>query len=243
MEYIPSGLDAGALKGNRGRFTMHKGTRTIIVLCCMCVLLAGSLALLVRRAPGYLLYRERPQKADCIIPLLGTEYVERKKEAFQLISEGYSKILLVPPRYRLVHMKDGRNKEPEQVKEELSELSIPAYKEHRQYRWHENTHIELILAKEYMMAYGFTSAIVVSSPYHMRRVKLLTGYVFPAGEYTITCVPDRRESIAEPWWSTRQGFAWVTKEYVKIAWFLVYYRFSELLTLASDFIEELFDSR
>lgn len=222
---------------------MDKRKRSIIFICCLCVLVAGALALLAHKAPGYLMYQDPPKKADCIIPLLGIEYVERKKEAFQLISEGYSKILLVPPRYRLVHVSDGKNRVPEQVKEELSELSILAYKENPRYRWHENTHIELILAKEYMMAYGYTSAILVSSPYHMRRVKLLSRYVFPENEYAITCIPDRYESPAAPWWSTRQGVGWVSKEYVKIGWFLVYHRFSELLTWLSDFFSGVFDSR
>jgi hypothetical protein len=203
----------------------------------------GCLAVLVRKAPGYLVYQDPPRKADCIIPLLGTEYLDRKKEAYQLISEGYSKILLVPPRYRLVHVTDGKSRVPEQVKEELSELSILAYKENPQYRWHENTHIELILAREYMMAYGFTSAIVVSSPYHMRRVKILTGYVFPEKEYTITCIPDRYESTGDPWWSTRQSFLWVIREYAKIGWFLVYHRFSELLSSLSDFMAGMFEPR
>jgi hypothetical protein len=222
---------------------LSKRTRHIIIICCLFVLLAGSLALVVQKAPGYLIYQDPPRKADCIIPLLGLEYLDRKKEAYQLITEGYSKILLVPPRYRLVHVRDGMKKEPEQVKEELSELSILAYKENPRYRWHENTHIELILAKEYMMAYGFSSAIVVSSPYHMRRVKILTHYVFPENEYAITCIPDRYEDTCVPWWSTRQGFAWVTREYAKIGWFLVYHRFSELLSSLSDFFAGMFDSR
>ncbi|HOI08088.1 MAG TPA: ElyC/SanA/YdcF family protein [Deltaproteobacteria bacterium] len=221
---------------------MNKRSRRIITLCISALLLAGSYYLL-KLAPGYLMYQEPPRKADCIIPLLGKEYIERKKEAYELISEGYSRVLLIPPRYRLVHVNDGNNRVPVPVKEELSELSILAYKEHPQYRWHENTHIELILAKQYMMAYGFTSAIVVSSPYHMRRVKLLSSYVFPEEQYTITCVPDRHARTASPWWSTREDFTWVTREYAKIAWLMIYYRFSELITFTSDLLSGLFGKR
>jgi len=170
---------------------------------------------------------------------LGKEYLERKKEAYQLISEGYSNVLLIPPRYRLVKVTERMERVPIQVKEALSELSINAYKVNPQYYWHENTHIELILAKEYMRAYGFDSAIIVSSPYHMRRVKLLTELVFPEEKYTITCVPDRYEHVHDPWWKSRKDVTWIAMEYTKITWFLIYQRFSELLTAIKHFSAQI----
>lgn len=198
------------------------------------------LPILSHNAPRYLTFREEPKKADCIIPLLGTEYVERKKEAFQLISEGFSNVLLIPPRYRLEKVTDAKEKIPMEVKEELSELSILAYKVHPQYRWHENTHLELILAKEYMVAYGFDSAIIVSSPYHMRRVKLLSQYVFAEDNFVITCVPDRYEELRSNWWKDRRSVSWIVKEYSKIAWFFFYQRFSQMLTFLADTVSQVF---
>lgn len=195
----------------------------IAIACCLGVLFSLSY-----KAPHYLMYREEPRKADCIIPLLGNEYLERKKEAFQLIAEGFSNVLLIPPRYRLERVTDRQEKVPLQIKEELSELSIRAYKVNPRYRWYENTHLELILAREYMTAYGFASAIIVSSPYHMRRVKLLASSVFPQDEFEITCVPDRYESMHSSWWTDRKAIMWISREYTKIAWFLFYHRFSEL---------------
>ncbi|MDM7912857.1 MAG: hypothetical protein QUS09_07145, partial [Methanotrichaceae archaeon] len=62
----------------------------------------AMLAVIIHKAPDYLLYHDEITKADCIIPLLGKEYIPRKKEAFRLISEGFSQVLLIPPRYRLV---------------------------------------------------------------------------------------------------------------------------------------------
>lgn len=209
------------------------------IIACLILLALGSLPILSHNAPTYLIYREEPKKADCIIPLLGTEYIERKKEAFQLISEGFSNVLLIPPRYRLVKVTDAKEKIPVQVKEELSELSILAYKVHPKYRWHENTHLELILAKEYMEAYGFDSAIIVSSPYHMRRVKLLAEYVFPEDNFVITCVPDRYEVIRKAWWKDRKSLSWIAMEYSKIAWFLFYQRFSQMLTYFVDTVSQI----
>lgn len=218
---------------------MKRQKRYIIGLCIIAVILGLSLTL-ASHSPKYLLFREQPKQSDCIIPLLGKEYLERKKEAYQLISEGYSKVLLIPPRYRLVKVTEQMERVPIQVKEALSELSINAYKVNPQYYWHENTHIELILAKEYMRAYGFDSAIVVSSPYHMRRVKLLTELVFPEKEYTITCVPDRYEHVHNPWWKNRKDLTWITMEYTKITWFLIYQRFSHMLTAIKHLSAQVF---
>jgi hypothetical protein len=217
---------------------LNRKRKYIITLCIVVIVLGFSL-ILASHSPSYLLFREQPKVADCIIPLLGKEYLERKKEAYQLISEGYSNVLLVPPRYRLVKVTEQMERVPIQVKEALSELSIDAYKVNPQYYWHENTHIELILAKEYMRAYGFDSAIIVSSPYHMRRVKLLAEYEFPEKEYAITCVPDRYEHIHDPWWADRKDLTWIIKEYAKITWFLIYQRFSELLTTVRHFIAQV----
>lgn len=206
------------------------GKKVYLITILAVAFVLGVVLSLSYKAPYYLMYREEPRKADCIIPLLGNEYLERKKEAYQLIAEGFSSVLLIPPRYRLVKVTDRQEKMDLQVKEELSELSIRAYKVNPQYRWYENTHIELIMAREYMLAYGFDSAIIVSSPYHMRRVKLLASNVFPRNEYDITCVPDRYESMYNPWWADRKGIMWISREYTKIAWFLFYHRFSELFT-------------
>ncbi len=215
----------------------------LIVLIVGALLCLFMILTLLSRAPGYLLYSENPKKADCIIPLLGKEYVERKKEAFRLIAEGYSSVLLIPPRYRLVHVTNDSLKVPLQIKDELSDLSIYAYKGNPQYRWHENTHLELILAKEYMMAYKFDSAIIVSSPYHMRRVRIIADRVFGDGNYLITCVPDRFEAIHNPWWLDRKGLIWVSMEYLKIGWLLVYERFYDLISSVMDFFERIYTSR
>lgn len=217
-----------------------KRKRRYLIVFCIAVIVVGLSITLAFHSPSYLLFREKPKQSDCIIPLLGREYLERKKEAYQLISEGYSNVLLIPPRYRLVKVTEQMERVPIQVKEALSELSIDAYKVNPQYYWHENTHIELILAKVYMQAYGFDSAIIVSSPYHMRRVKLLTKLVFPENEYTILCVPDRYENVHDPWWTNRKDVTWIIMEYTKITWFLIYQRFSELFTAIRHFSGQFF---
>ena len=92
----------------------------------------------------------------------------------------------------------------------------------RRYRVFENTHLEMIKGKKIMDKLGYRSAIIVSSPYHMRRLQLIAGKVFgddyrigfqatPFEEYdTLGCFRS---------WKAFQN---VRNEYLKIGWFLVY---------------------
>ncbi len=63
----------------------------------------------------------------------------------------------------------------------------------------------------------------MSSPYHMRRIRMLAGKVFGDGRYTFYCVPsefEKRYDVTD--WRVRCGRENMLSEYVKIGWFIVY---------------------
>ena len=75
--------------------------------------------------------------------------------------------------------------------------------------------------------YGLDSLIIVSSPFHMRRVKFSFQRVFAgSGIYlTYCCVPLEAEKIElERWWTREREFVKVVNEYLK----LLYYWFKYL---------------
>ncbi|EFK09732.1 conserved hypothetical protein [delta proteobacterium NaphS2] len=87
----------------------------------------------------------------------------------------------------------------------------------------EDTHSEVLRAKEMMDAYGLKSAIFVSSPYHMRRIKIIAAKVFGQKNYDLSFVPTPYEKTCGPlWWTDSYCLKWVMGEYVKIPWFLSY---------------------
>ena len=53
-------------------------------------------AVLFIYAPNYLVYSDKPQKADAVVLFLGNEYKERRAEAVHLIRDGYADYLLIP---------------------------------------------------------------------------------------------------------------------------------------------------
>ena len=89
----------------------------------------------------------------------------------------------------------------------------------------ENTHIEVLGAKRLMENLGLRSALFVSSSYHMRRIKVITGKVFQ-DQMTVSYMPTRYESLGKGFWlfkSDERNF--VLTEYAKIVWFFLYSSF------------------
>lgn len=170
-------------------------------------------AFLFTRAPAYLSYSEKPRKADVVILFLGNEYRERKAEALRLIRDGYADYLLVPAYGKLLRAADlgrsTRNGAP---------LRPPHYP-----GFYEDTHIEVLEAKKIMDRNGLTSAIFVSSPYHMRRIRLIANRVFTGSGYRTTFVPTRYEKPTNGlWFFSQNNIRKVAGEYGKIAWFFLY---------------------
>jgi uncharacterized SAM-binding protein YcdF (DUF218 family) len=89
-------------------------------------------------------------------------------------------------------------------------------------RFVEATHEEAIIAGGMMEHLGISTAILVSSPHHMRRIKLIAERVF--GERATVCyVPTRYETPDAGFWLFENyKRKIVLTEYAKIAWFLLY---------------------
>ena len=168
---------------------------------------------LVVYAPSYLFYADPPRKSDAVVLFLGNEYKERRAEAVKLMAEGYAAHLVIPAYGRVAEAgKHG----------EASRNVVPSRPSHYPVVY-EDTHIEVIEAKMLMDRNGLTSAIFVSSPHHMRRIKLITDRVFTGGAYQTTFVPTRFEKRKEGFWFLHESeIKKVTSEYGKILWFFLY---------------------
>ncbi len=202
------------------------------------MVLALLLSLAAFHAPSFLLISERPVRSDAVVFFVGGETGTREKEAHQLLREGFADYLLVPGQ-GLIKKRgpDGRLERldpPSSLNTSHLKLKTAA--------WLENTHIEVLEAKRLMDDLGLRSALFISSPYHMRRIKLITGHVFkPApsspplssqspplqkegkGGFIVYAVPTRYETQGKGFWlfnsSERKS---VLTEYAKITWFLAY---------------------
>ena len=196
----------------------HKG---LVILVFILVLLAG----LVLYSPRFLLYSSEYKKADAIILLLGPDFKARQKEANLLINEGLADYLIIPAYHKTYGIYDkgkGQYLLPDLHSVESTNNNVLHPPD-----FYEDTHLEIIEAKKIMSDYELKSAIFVSSPYHMRRIKLIAAKVFDLNKGGFYFVPTRYEKVPVNYWELSSAdWKKVRREYGKILWFYIYFTWS-----------------
>jgi uncharacterized SAM-binding protein YcdF (DUF218 family) len=174
-------------------------------------------------SPRYLILKTPPVKSDVVVLLLGSINKERAEEAFRLINEGYAGTLFVPAQKKNFTISDNGNLSHYIKRLSKQNWLTPKREIKLNYQFQENTHLEIIAAKSMMDTSNFTSAIFVSSPYHLRRIKIIADKVFTGKAYQLSFIPSYHVEKDEPlWWVSRNAVAMVVSEYLKITWFLIY---------------------
>jgi len=188
-------------------------------------MLAIVLALLtafILYAPGFLVYADKPVKADAVVLYSGPGQKDRLQEARRLVADGYARYLIIPD-FGVVSIA-GENGALEPVAPELwgqaqslKGATPPIYR-----RYVERTHVEALEAKRILDRLGLRSALMVSSPYHTRRINMICARVFRNG-YRFAVVPARtQQTYTVRDWLDRNHRQKIVSEYVKMGWFLVY---------------------
>lgn len=196
--------------------------KSLIILFLILLSLAG----IIFYAPQYLLYSAGHKKADAIILLLGPDFKARQKEANELINEGMADYLIIPAYHKTYGIYDkgkGQYLLPGLYLSKSAPGNVLSYP-----YFYEDTHIEIIEAQKIMSDYGFKSAIFVSSPYHMRRIKLIAMKIFKDND-NFYFVPTRYEKAPVNYWELSSAdWKKVRREYGKILWFFIYFEWSQL---------------
>ncbi len=174
-------------------------------------------------APGFLFTEDMPRKADAVILFVGPGNEARLDEAKVLIKEGYARYLLIPSSGELFNADQSGGLVRIAGKQPHGNLFLRIRIAATYKTFYENTHIEALEAKRMMDDLGLRSAMLVSSGYHMRRIRMIAGRVFDDRKYTISCNPARwqKEFIAADWLDTERRKI-IVSEYVKMGWFVVY---------------------
>jgi hypothetical protein len=89
--------------------------------------------------------------------------------------------------------------------------------------YYENTHREVLYAQKIMNAMGLKSAIMVSSPYHMKRIKMICEKTFGEQARYISYVPTSHEPGMTDFGHVDPAETkMVILEFAKICWFRLY---------------------
>ena len=184
------------------------------------------LFLVVFQAPAFLVISEAPVRADAVVLFVGGEKGSREKEANQLLREGFADYLIIPATGQIKKRgPDGRleSVHPEE-KPQTSNLKPKTAARV------ENTYVEVYEAKRLMDNLGLRSALLVSSPYHMRRIKYIAKSVFldtgNVRTFKLYFVPTRYGTPhLKSWFPNIHDLTFVLMEYPKIFWFFIYSNF------------------
>ena len=200
---------------------MIKSNKYLVVLILISVIVGGC----VLYSPRFLLYSSEYKKANAIILLLGPDFKARQKEAYKLINEGMSDYLIIPAYHRVYRVYDTETKKylsPNLYSFKSGQKNMTTFPS-----FYEDTHLEIIDARKIMSGYGLKSAILVSSPYHMRRIKLIVMKVFDTNKGDFYFVPTQYEKAPANFWElSLADWKKVRKEYGKILWFFLYVSWS-----------------
>ena len=201
---------------------MIKSNKYLVILILILVILGGF----ILYSPRFLLYSSQYKKANAIILFLGPDFKARQKEAYRLINDGMADYLIIPAYHKAYRIYD---------KGPIKYLSSNLYSSESDQKnitsppsFYEDTHLEIIEAQKVMSSYGLNSAIFVSSPYHMRRIKLIVMKIFNTNKGDFYFVPTNYEKApANCWELSLSDWRKVRKEYGKILWFFLYFPWSK----------------
>ena len=199
--------------------SLHKRMITYTVAAALAGILAAWF--LGSFFPNFLLYGTPPQKTDAIVLLLGSSDPGRQKQVDDLAAAEMARYVIVPWTGR-IHPSDA----PDQPVEPVETARIARDVKTANHRsWVERTHVEMLQTKALMDYMDLTSAIVVSSPYHMRRIKIIADHDLSPTKYTLAFVPTAYEPRHVPWFLAWPDVKWVFSEWGKSVWYYVYHPF------------------
>jgi len=201
--------------------TPHSRRRLRIALGVAVLLIAAAVSGFV--GIGRFLAVDQPlEKADAIFVFAGT-LAERPLEAGDLFREGYAPRIVVTraTRDQATFQLEKRGvripTEDDLSREVLLQLGVPAGALIIPSFVHDNTAEEARTLRELALKYKWRRVILVSSKYHLRRVRLATRRAL-RGTDVETAVRGSRydESLPDRWWTRRRDIRWVASEVPKL---------------------------
>lgn len=189
---------------------MRKRTLAAIAVVLLVCILGAS------RLDRLLIYQDEPAKVDLIV-VLGGGRGDRVNKGLELYNQGFAPLILVT----------GFNSEVA----EFRRLYVDLYKgflrnngvsEDRIYLdcLSKSTFEEAVNTCAFMEKKGLKSAIVISDPYHMRRVKYCFDKAADGKEIRFVYIPSDLKWFQGTWWRDERGLFLATDEMLKWVYYL-----------------------
>lgn len=168
----------------------------------------------IREISEYLFCEDELTQADLIL-VFGGKRLERAERAAELYKAGLAPRIFI----------SGGDKreigvcEAERLKDHAVALGVPAEAittECESVNTLENVRMSVAIIEESIGWRNLQNVIIISAPYHLRRVKQALARYIPRS-VKITCCPDTRQDITrDNWWHTNEGQNMVYRELEKV---------------------------
>lgn len=204
-------------------------SRSIKVLITLSVLLVLWIVMAPKLA-SMLIVEHRLEKADSIIVLSGSAvYQERTRKAAKAFREGISKTIVLSDDGGEAGWSRTEDRNPKFV--ELARRSLVGYGVPRESiilmdSEVSGTNEEAAAFERESSKHGWKSVLIVTSAYHSRRALSTFEKKFAGSDMTIGIVsppPGDKTPPVSTWWLTPLGWQFVAGEYLKTAYYWVFY--------------------
>jgi uncharacterized SAM-binding protein YcdF (DUF218 family) len=175
-------------------------------------LILAALCFCATHAGDYLSYSEAIQPAYAVVLFVGPDMQARRKAADQILCQGLARYLIVPAHGQVYRCLQGGEEAPELISPPTidGESVQPVAVALELLRIAEDTHIEMLMAYQTIQRSSLEATVFVSSPYHMRRIKIMADRLFEASGLETRFVATPYETTGgNLWWTDRRQISWV----------------------------------
>ncbi|MCP4681044.1 MAG: YdcF family protein [Desulfobacterales bacterium] len=198
----------------------------IFLLIIIYMLLSYFHAPILNRLGGYLIVRNPVKKSDLIVCFMG-EPIERGLEAAELFKKGLAPHIFfarekLPDGQDVLHERGIRYPETrDMLKKLFQDLGVPEAALITSDGFVRNTFEEAGEIRELARRKGYHSLIVVTSPFHTRRVWLVLKKVLEEDGVEIIMAPSHYSNFSpDGWWKNEKYIKSVVYEYQKLLYYL-----------------------
>lgn len=175
--------------------------------CCLFLLIGVAFVF----AGCLLVVDEPPEKVDVIVVLAG-DRGNRTQKGVELFRQGYAPQIIMSG--AIVY---DQTTIAELMKRHALRLGVPEQSVILE-PYADSTYENAVYTKKIMHQHDFGSAIIVSSDYHMRRVKYLFTREFRGtGVRLVFCPAQDPAFNPRQWWSSNKSMMTTVSEYIKLA--------------------------
>jgi len=205
-------------------------TGFILLIIIFLLVIVFSHQYVLKKIGYFLIYEQKPQKADLIVVLNGRD-TERSLATVDLYNQGYSNLIVMSIGYKQPGSDEfwkrvgGNFNGKVFFQRAIEAMGIPE----ESFRFIRNgvssTYDEALATREFLKKNGYKSILIVTSKWHSRRAYLTFKSVIKDDGIKVWIYPSKYDTFdPNAWWKKETDAELVFYEYVRLIYYIVTFR-------------------